>query len=104
MTREEQQIRRSKILHEMRKRFLENASSFLDERVKEIELLQDGPLMFKTVRMLQRRLHSKLTVPVHDEFKHVIADKHKVWSIVAKHFDNQFQDGGEHGVDMFEGS
>ena len=41
---------------------------------------------------------------MHDEFKHVIADKHKVSSILAKHFENQFQDGVEHGVDMFEGS
>ena len=41
---------------------------------------------------------------VHGEFKHVIADKHKVSSIVAKHFENKCLDGVEHGVDMFEGS
>ena len=29
-------------------------------------------------------------------------DKHNVTSIVAKHFENQIQDGVEHGVDMCE--
>ena len=58
--------------------------------------------MFKAVRLLRRRQHTKLIE--HDEFKHVIADKHKVSSIVAKHFENKCLDGVEHGVDMFEGS
>ena len=39
-----------------------------------------------------------------DKFKHIIADKHKVSSIVVKHFESKFQDGVQHGVDMFEGS
>ncbi len=72
----------------MRKRTLEKASSFLDERATEIERLLDGPQMFKAVHLLQRRQHSKLTV--HDEFNHVIADKYKVSSVTAKHFENQF--------------
>ncbi|KAK2154456.1 hypothetical protein NP493_2185g00001 [Ridgeia piscesae] len=45
----------------MRKRTLEKASSFLDERATEIERLLDGPQMFKAVHLLQRRQHSKLT-------------------------------------------
>ena len=40
---------------------------------------------------------------MHDEFNHFIADKYKVSSIIAKHFENQFQDGVEQGVNMFEG-
>ena len=86
----------------MRKSSLENASPFLGERTKEIERLHDGPRMFKVVRLLQGRLHSTLTV--HDEFKHVIMDKHKVSAIVAKHFESQFQEGEQYGIDMFEGS
>ena len=81
-----------KILHDMRKRSFENASSFLDERRNETERLQDGQ-MFKAVHLLQR--HSKLTV--HDQFKYVITGKHKVSSTIAKHFETQFQDV----VDMF---
>ena len=57
--------------------------------------------MFKAVHLLQRRQHSKLTV--HDEFNHVIADKYKVSSIIAKHFENQFQDGVGQGVNTFGG-
>ena len=86
----------------MRKRSLENASSYLDEQATDTERLHDSPQMFKAVRLLQRRQHSTLTA--HDESKRVIADKHKVSSIVAKHVENQFQDEVEHGVDMFEGS
>ena len=40
---------------------------------------------------------------MHDEFSHVLADKYKVSSIVAKHFENQFQDGVGQSVNMFEG-
>ena len=47
MKRKKLRKRRSKILYEMRKRSLENASSFLDKRTKEIERLQ----MLKAVRL-----------------------------------------------------
>ena len=52
MTHAELRKRRSNILREMRKRSLEKASSFLDERAKEIERFHDGPQMFKAVRLL----------------------------------------------------
>ena len=82
MTCGELRKRRNKIIHEMRKRTFEKASSFLDEGAKEIARLQYGPQMFKAVHLLQRRQHSKLTM--HDEFNNVIADKYKVSSIIVK--------------------
>ena len=97
MTRNELPKRRNKILHEMRMGTLANASSFLDERAKEIERLQNGPQKFKAVHLLQRRQHSKLTV--RDE---CTADKHKVSSFIAKHFENQFQDGVGQGINRFD--
>ena len=81
MTREELWKRRNKIIHEMRKKTLENASSFLNERAKEIERLQDGSQMCKADYLLQRR----------------------VSSITAKHFKVQFQDGVRQDINMFEG-
>ena len=72
MTNKELQRRQSKILHEMHKRSLENLS-FLDDSVKETELLHDGLQMFKAIRLLQRQPYSKLSLNI------VILDKHKVF-------------------------
>ena len=57
--------------------------------------------MFEAICLLQCQEHSKQTL---HKFKHIIADKHKVSSMVTKPFENKFQDGVGHGIDMFEGS
>ena len=48
MMSDEPRKRRSKIMHIITKRSMENASSFMDERANEIEGFHDGPQMFKT--------------------------------------------------------
>ena len=56
---------RNRLQHFIRRKTLENASVKLDQLADEVERLHDGGKMFRSVRLLYRKLYQQPTI--HDD-------------------------------------
>lgn len=94
--------RRNKLLHSIKTTLLNNKEKELDEKVSEINLLEDSAKMFKSVREPTRKKFENAFVL--DKNRKKVTNPQEMYNIIKGHFQQQFFDNTEVYLKPFIGN
>ena len=92
---------RNKILHEIKHRLKQNKEQELNQKVSQLDHMEDASKMYKSVKILQQ---NPFTNPyVYDENKKCVTKPSEIYKIVRDHFEKHFNDDDASSIKPYDG-
>ena len=93
--------KRNKILHEIKYKLKQNKEQELNQKVSQLDHIEDASKMYKSAKILQQK--SFANPYIYDENKKCITKPSEIYEVVRSHFEKHFNDVDVSSIKPYDG-